>query len=215
MRAPLALVAAAGTALLAAAGCGPLGPEDDRPDGSGGNEAEAERSADAPAGPPVGERPGPAAPIDLDALEGSGCERLAALTELIGARTREPVALLRRLGFEAAGIGPPSAALRQLSRDGRDMITGGGFAPHLDDSTGGQARHFAAVAVAVTYAGAEATRVLSTRLRDDPPSSPDGRLTTEAIEFADGLLAGTIAARRAGSWIEDRICVQPPDMVGR
>jgi hypothetical protein len=207
MRTALALAAAAAAVMLAGtAGCAPLGSEHEEDVSTAASE-----DREAASGAELGtERHGqarePYQPVDLGSLEGSACERLAELTALLAGRADEPVPLLRRLGREAAGIGPPASALRHLLRDGADRIVGGGFAPRLEDGTGGQARHFAAVAVTVTYAGPETTRLLAERLRDDPPDSPDGRLTDEAIAFADGLLARTIDVSEAGRWIRGRVC---------
>jgi hypothetical protein len=62
------------------------------------------------------------------------------------------------------------------------------------------------VARAVTVLGADRTRWLSVHVRRDAPDSPDGRLSTLAIEFASQLLDGSLATRDAGDWIRENVC---------
>ncbi len=139
-------------------------------------------------------------------LSGSSCERLSELAALISLDTSDPGAFLRRLGREAAGIRTGARGFVDLLRGGRDLIPGRGFGARYDDGTFGQARHFAGVAVAASYGGEQATRLVSIFVRHDPLNSADGRLTEEALAFSRMLLGGRLRPDRGGEWILDRIC---------
>jgi hypothetical protein len=93
-----------------------------------------------------------------------------------------------------------------LLMGGRSRVRGGGFRPELRDHSSGQTRHFAGIARAVTVLGADRTRWVSVHVRRDAPDSPDGRLTELAIDFATGVLDGSLALDRTGDWIRERIC---------
>jgi hypothetical protein len=144
----------------------------------------------------------------LGQLEESGtaCERLAGLTTTLGGRESTPGGFIRALGLAAAGIRPPPRALADLARGGRDLIPGGGFRAAYSDGTSGQARHFAGVAVAGTYGGAAATRLVSVFLRGDPAGSADGRLSERALDFAALVESGELALEQSGVWILENIC---------
>ncbi len=148
--------------------------------------------------------------VELDALaegfQGSGCRRLAGVAASLAESEPEPVAYLRALGREAAGIRPPPRAFGDLARGGRDRIPGKGFLARFDDGSAGQARHFAGIAVAVSFGDSANVRRISIDLRRDPADSPDGRLTDEAIEFANGVLGGEIEVPEAPDWLLDRLC---------
>jgi hypothetical protein len=139
-------------------------------------------------------------------LSGSACERLSELAALISIDSPEPREFLRRLGREAAGIHSGPRGLVDLARGGRDLLPGRGFKRPYDDGTEGQARHFAGVAVAASYGGEQATRVVSIFVRRDPLNSADGRLTEEALAFSRGMLNGQLEPDQGGEWILDRIC---------
>ncbi|MGH2984862.1 MAG: hypothetical protein ACRDK5_11525 [Solirubrobacterales bacterium] len=139
-------------------------------------------------------------------IEGSACERLAGLAARLGQETIDPTAFIRRLGREAAGIDTGARALLDLARGGTDVLIGGGFRGPFSDGTAGQARHFAGIAVAASYGGADSTRALSIFVRRDPANSADGRLTDEAIAFERALHRHQLPTAAAGAWILGRIC---------
>jgi hypothetical protein len=114
--------------------------------------------------------------------------------------------LLVELGVRVAGIRRGRSSVLGLLVGGRPRLRGGGFHPDLRDHTAGQTRHFAGVARAVTVLGAARTEWLSVHVRRDAPDSPDGRLTSLAIEFAGQLLDGSLEARHAGGWIRRNVC---------
>jgi hypothetical protein len=136
----------------------------------------------------------------------SACEELAQVCDEVAAEHSHPQDFLVELGYRVAGIGRSRLPVVGLVLGGRNRIRGGGFRAELRDRTAGQARHFAGTARAVTVFGAERTEWLSVRLRRDPPDSPDGRLTTLAVEFAGRLLDGSLPASEAGDWIRSNVC---------
>jgi hypothetical protein len=139
-------------------------------------------------------------------LSGSACERLSELAALISLDYSDPRGYVRRLGREAAGIHSGARGFVDLARGGSDLIPGRGFRRRYDDGTGGQVRHFAGVAVAASYGGEQATRLVSIFVRRDPPNSADGWLTDEALAFTRLLLNGQLEPDQGGEWILDRIC---------
>jgi hypothetical protein len=145
---------------------------------------------------------------------GNACQRLAGLSAALGHREQNPRGFLRALGREAAGIRPPSRALADLARGGRDLIPGRGFRATYADGTDGQARHFAGLAVATTYGGTTATRLASVFLRRDPVDSPDGRLGERAFDFASLVSSGELPLAETGAWILANLC-RPAGIVPR
>lgn len=139
-------------------------------------------------------------------IEGSACERLAGLAARLGQETIDPTAFIRRLGREAAGIDTGARALLDLARGGTDVLIGGGFRGSFSDGTAGQARHFAGIAVAASYGGADSTRALAIFVRRDAANSADGRLTDKAIAFERVLHRRQLPTAAAGAWILGRIC---------
>jgi hypothetical protein len=113
---------------------------------------------------------------------------------------------LVELGSRVANIGRGRWAVVGLLLGGRSRIRGGGFRTQLRDHSAGQSRHFAGIARAVTLLGANRTRWISVHLRRDAPGSPDGRLTDLAIEFATGMLDGSLPIGRGGDWIRIHVC---------
>jgi hypothetical protein len=113
---------------------------------------------------------------------------------------------LVELGSRVANIGRGRWAVIGLLLGGRSRIRGGGFRAELRDHSAGQSRHFAGIARAVTLLGANRTRWISVHLRRDAPGSPDGRLTDLAIEFATGILDGSLPIGLAGDWIRIHVC---------
>lgn len=147
--------------------------------------------------------PGP----DLDIAEAdNACEELAARADAIATDAESAVVAIRRLGREAAGIRHGTRGLLDLAAGGRNLIPGRGFRRRYDDGTPGQVRHFAGIAVAASYGGERATRLISIYARRDALNSPDGRLTERGIEFTRKLLSGRLAPEDAGSWIQSRLC---------
>jgi hypothetical protein len=136
------------------------------------------------------------------------CAELARTADTIAAKHPDwpGQELLVELGLCVAGIRRGRLSAIGLLIGGRPRLRGGGFRPELRDRTAGQTRHFAGVARAVTVLGADRTRWLSVHVRRDAPDSPDGRLSTLAIEFASQLLDGSLATRDAGDWIRENVC---------
>ncbi|MGH2923415.1 MAG: hypothetical protein ACRDKH_05230, partial [Solirubrobacterales bacterium] len=89
-------------------------------------------------------------------------------------------------------------------------IPGRGFLARFDDGSAGQARHYAGIAVARRFGDAANVRRISIDLRRDPADSPDGRLTDEAIGFANGILGGEIAVSEAPEWMLEHLCRRNP-----
>jgi len=58
----------------------------------------------------------------------------------------------------------------------------------------------------VTVFGPDRTLWLSVHVRRDAPDSPDGRLTDLGVEFATGVLEGTLPEAQAGDWIRQHVC---------
>jgi hypothetical protein len=158
---------------------------------------------------------GLAADRSLEELEESGnaCQRLAALAAALGSRGSAPRGFLRALGLAAAGIRPPPRALTDLAHGGRDLIPGGGFRAPYSDGSAGQVRHFAGVAVASTYGGAAATRLISVLFRRDPLRSADGRLSERAFDFAALVSSGEVPPAQSGAWILANLC-RPAGLTG-
>jgi hypothetical protein len=144
-------------------------------------------------------------------LTGSACERLGALASLLAIETPEPNGFLRRLGREAAGIHSGARGLADLARGGEDRIPGKGFRGRFSDGSNGQARHFAGIAVAASYGGEQATRLISIFVRDDALNSADGALTEEALAFTRQIRSGELPVAESGAWILDRVCKREPD----
>lgn len=149
--------------------------------------------------------------IELGELEGeltgSSCRRMAGISARLAESELAPIAYLRALGLQVAGIRPPPRALGDLARGGRNRIPGRGFLERLDDGSAGQARHFAGIAVATTFfGGADPTRWISENLRQDPAGSPDGLLTEEGILFATEVMRGDVEPEEAPGWLLDHLC---------
>lgn len=136
----------------------------------------------------------------------SACAELARTADAIAAEQSGAPVFLVELGQRVAGIPRGRLALLGLLLGGRSRFKGGGFRPELRDHSAGQARHFAGIARSVTVLGVDRTRWVSLNLRRDAPDAPDGRLTELAIEFATGLLDGSLATAEAGNWIRGHVC---------
>ncbi|MGV8894843.1 MAG: hypothetical protein ACOH10_07180 [Rhodoglobus sp.] len=134
------------------------------------------------------------------------CAKLVRVVELIAIETSDPRRLLVALGTAAAGIRTGPLALIDLARGGRNHFPGRGMASEFDDDSDGQARHFAGIATSAARVGPTLTRWLSIVVGRDAPSSPDGRLTDLAVEFARALLKGDLATADAADWLRERLC---------
>ena len=139
-------------------------------------------------------------------FSGSACRRMAGLAATLAEREETAAEFLRAFGRAAAGIRPPPRAYGDLARGGRNLISGKGFLARFDDGTLGQARHFAGIAVASTFGGAEATRFLSIFVRDDPLGSADGQLTEEGILFSTEVLDGDLTPDETPGWLLEHLC---------
>ncbi len=136
----------------------------------------------------------------------TACLRLAMLADELAEAGGGPVAFIRALARDAAGIRPGNRTLIDLARGGRDLIPGRGFREEFDDGSAGQVRHFAGVALATLLGGGEQTRAISERLRGDARNSPDGLLTEEAIAFTRRISDGDLEPAEGGDWIRSRLC---------
>ena len=143
-------------------------------------------------------------------FHGSSCRELAGLAAGLAALDAPPTEFLRRLGRLAAGIRSPPRAYGDLARGGSNQIPGKGFLARLDDGTTGQARHFAGIAIATSFGGAAATRLISIFGRNDPEDSPDGRLTDQAIAFATQIRSGELELDETPQWILSHLCRREP-----
>lgn len=136
----------------------------------------------------------------------NACLALGRLADEIAAGDPSGHDLLVELGRRVAGIPRGWRAWVVLATGGRSRIRGHGFRAELSDGTGGQARHFAGVARAVTLLGEDATLWISVKVRRDAEDSPDGRLTRLAVDFASALLDGSLPVRESGGWIREHLC---------
>lgn len=150
--------------------------------------------------------------VDLDTLSaefrGSACRQVAGIAAVLAVKEPTPseIEFLRSFGRQVAGIRKPPRAFGDLARGGSNEIPGKGFLSRYDDGTIGQGRHFAGIVVASTFGGGAATRFVSIFGRQDPLESPDGQLTEEGIDFAQGVLAGDIELEESPEWIIENLC---------
>jgi hypothetical protein len=136
----------------------------------------------------------------------NACLTLGRIADEIAAERPSGHDLLVELGYRVAGIPRGWHAWLALAAGGRTKVRGLGFRAELSDGSRGQARHFAGTARAVTLLGDRATVWLSVNVRRDALDSPDGRLTLLAVEFASGLLDGSLSTRQSGDWIRGHLC---------
>ena len=152
--------------------------------------------------------------VELDSLSeefrGSACREVAGVAARLAEQEPSTVGFLRSFGRQVAGIRPPPRAYGDLARGGSDRVPGRGFLARFDDGTGGQARHFAGIAVAASLGGGNSTRVISIFVRQDAENSPDGRLTDEGIAFATQLQAGDLELEEAPQWLLEHLCRRRP-----
>ncbi|MBM7503672.1 hypothetical protein ACFPER_09320 [Agromyces aurantiacus] len=133
------------------------------------------------------------------------CTALAESIDRLAARGYANRRFLRELG-RAAGVRRGALWVVDAARGGRNRLRGRGFHPAVDDDTDGQARHFAGTVAVAARVGGPLTRWLTTVVLRDPPDSPDGRLSDEAIEFARLVRSGELAQADAAAWVRDRLC---------
>lgn len=154
--------------------------------------------------------------VDLSELteefQGSACRRTAGLAAGLALQEPRltPTRFLRAFGSQVAGVRQPPRAFGDLARGGSNQVPGKGFLARFDDGSIGQARHFAGIAVAASFGGGQATRLISIFGRQDPLDSPDGRLTEEGIAFADAVQSGELELDRTPQWLLDRLCRRNP-----
>lgn len=138
----------------------------------------------------------------------NSCRELAAVCDRILASDPAitPVDFLRSLGSLVAGIDPGPEGLLDLARGGSNEIWGKGFLPEFDDGSRGQARHFAGTAASVAIVGGRLTEFVAHTLLDSA-DSPDGRLTSMAVEFATQVLEETLPLQECSEWIQEHLCL--------
>jgi hypothetical protein len=145
-------------------------------------------------------------------LRGTSCREMAGIAAGLAAADPEPTAseFLRDLGRHVAGIRPGPRAYGDLAKGGFNQLPGKGFLLRFDDGTIGQARHFAGIAVAASFGGGQATRLISIFARNDPEDTPDGRLTDEGIAFATAVQSGELELDETPEWLLEHLCRRKP-----
>ncbi|WP_438854404.1 hypothetical protein [Agromyces sp. M3QZ16-3] len=133
------------------------------------------------------------------------CAALADSIDRLAARGYANRRFLKELG-RAAGVRRGPLWLLDAASGGRNRLSGRGFRRRVDDRTDGQARHFAGTVAVAVRLGGHLTRWLTTVVLRDPPTTPDGRLSDEAIEFARLVRSGELAQADAAEWVRDRLC---------
>jgi len=133
------------------------------------------------------------------------CAALADSIDQLAERGYTDRRFLKELG-RAAGVGRGPRWLFDAASGGRNRLRGRGFRRHVDDRTDGQARHFAGTVAVAARLGGPITRWLTTVVLRDPPTTPDGRLSDEAIEFARLVRSGELSQADAAGWVRDRLC---------
>ncbi len=141
-------------------------------------------------------------------MTADACAELARVADAIAAEhpSWSGHEFIVELAARVSGVRRGPLAAVGLLFGGRARIKGGGFRSELRDHSAGQTRHFTGIARAVTVLGAGRTEWISVHVRRDARDSPDGRLTSLAIEFASQLLDGTLATQSAGGWIRANVC---------
>ena len=133
------------------------------------------------------------------------CARLAESIDRLAALGYRNARFLKELG-RVAGVRRGPLWLTDAATGGRNRIRGRGFRPAVDDDSDGQARHFAGTVAVAARLGGPITRWLTRYVLRDPPGSPDGRLSDEAIEFTRLVRSGALGQADAADWVRDRIC---------
>ncbi|WP_382306477.1 hypothetical protein [Herbiconiux sp. UC225_62] len=142
------------------------------------------------------------------------CTRLCSVADEVAARVIASRATPRRFlvefGRAAAGVRTGPLWVLDAARGGRNRLPGRGFAPEFDDSTRGQARHFAGIVAVAARIGPAAARWASVHLGRDHPDSADGRLTDAAIEFTRLVASDRLPLGDTSTWIAQHLCASPP-----
>lgn len=142
----------------------------------------------------------------MTATESNACCKLAGLADELARQPGiTPKDFIYKLGEKAAGIRPGLWRYFDLFKGGANPLPGKGFKAEYDDGSGGQARHFAGIAVSCLTLGPKLTVWVSENLRLDQPNTPDGRLTLAAADFTQKLVKGELPPTQAGQWIRDNL----------
>ena len=142
----------------------------------------------------------------------NGCQELAAVCDRIVAADPDiaPRDFLRALGDIVAGIDPGIEGIVDLARGGANEVYGKGFLPEFDDGSDGQPRHFAGTAASVAIFGGRATEFVAHTFLD-PPDTPDGRLTSAAVDFATQVIDEELPLTQTADWVLENLCLPEPE----
>lgn len=135
----------------------------------------------------------------------NACATLADVVSRLAQRGYSDGRFLREVG-RIGGVRPGPFWVTDAASGGSNRLRGRGFRTALDDDTDGQARHFAGTVAVATRTGGRLARWLTTVVLRDPPTTPDGRLSDEAITFVRGIRSGALAQADAAEWIRHRLC---------
>ncbi|WP_353813573.1 hypothetical protein [Agromyces sp. SYSU T00266] len=133
------------------------------------------------------------------------CAALADSIDRLAERGYSDRRFLKELG-RVAGVRRGPLWMLDAASGGVNRLRGRGFRRHVDDRTDGQARHFAGTVAVAARIGGPLTRWLTTVVLRDPPTSADGRLSDEAIEFARLVGSGAMSQADAAGWVRERLC---------
>ncbi|MFF1877129.1 hypothetical protein [Leifsonia sp. NPDC058230] len=134
------------------------------------------------------------------------CSELADAATRLAATATSPRTFLVEFGRVAAGVRRGPLWMLDAGKGGRNHFSGRGFRRPVDDDTDGQARHFAGIVAVSARVGTRLTRILSIAVGGDKPTSADGRLTDQALEFTRLVRSGRLAPGDSGDWIRARLC---------
>lgn len=135
----------------------------------------------------------------------NACAALADSIARLADRGYSSRRFLKELG-RVAGVRRGPLWLLDAAGGGSNLLRGRGFHPSVDDSTDGQARHFAGTAAVAGRIGGRLTWWLTVAVLRDGPGTADGRLSKEAIEFARQIRSGELEQTEAADWVRHRIC---------
>jgi len=133
------------------------------------------------------------------------CAALAESIDRLAERGHSNRRFLKELG-RVGGVRRGPLWLTDAASGGSNRLRGRGFRAQVDDTTDGQARHFAGTVAVATRVGGRMTRWLSTAVLRDAPDTADGRLSDEAIEFVRLVRSGELAQADAAGWVRRRLC---------
>lgn len=135
----------------------------------------------------------------------NACAALAESVSRLAERGYSDGRFLREIG-RVAGVRRGLFWVTDAASGGSNRLRGRGFRARVDDDTDGQARHFAGTVAVAARIGGSASRWLTTVVLRDPPDTPDGRLSDEAIAFVREIRSGELAQADAVDWIRGRLC---------